>query len=155
MEPAARRSHGLLPPTRHLSLTITVALLAAGSLALAAFSAVEVVRKPSVINGCMTAAWLLLAVGIWRLNRAARWVAIVLLWFVILLFTVGFLNPESVGHAIRHPEAAWPTWVLVTRAVVAAIVCVAMLHILGKYKGDFGRRKAVEPPVDHETATSP
>jgi hypothetical protein len=155
MDPAPRLRSRLLPPTPHVSLIVTVAVLAAGCLVMAGLAVPELVRKPSLTVGCVAAAWLLLAVGLWRLNRAARWIALVVLWCVILLFSVGFLNPESVGHAIRHPEAAWPTWVLVTRTVVAAVVCVAMLHILGKYKGDFGLRKSVEPALDEEAATSP
>lgn len=134
-----------LPPTRSPALMATVMLLAASCLAIAASFVPQLLREPSVGRACVAAAWLLLAIGLWRLNGIARWVAIVVLWAVMLVGVTGFMHPEVVGNAVRHPETALGTGSIILRMAAVVVPCLLLLHLLGRYRAEFGRRRTVSP----------
>ena len=118
----------------------TVVLLAALCAFQAVFSFVQLVRAPHIGALVFVAAFSVLSVGLWRLNRIARSAAVVMLWLAITVLIVGTFNPFTAGDYIAGGGEAPAVWQMLARVAPAVAVCVLALHLLGKYKGEFGRK---------------
>ena len=72
-----------------------------------------------------------------RMMPWARWVAVVILWFLVVTLIVGIFNPfmasDWMGAGMKPPSVA----TLLTYIVPVEIAIIWLLHILGKYKRRF------------------
>ena len=75
--------------------------------------------------------------GMLRMMPWARWVAVVILWFLVVTLIVGIFNPfmasDWMGAGMKPPSVA----TLLTYIVPVEIAIIWLLHILGKYKRRF------------------
>ena len=130
-----------LLPRAHSRLLLAVVLML---VALCAWESVHLliglVSQPDWGAFIMAAAWSLLGVGLWRLHPAARWISVILLWMLIVVLIGGVINPFTAGDQIAEHGTAPSVWMLVAWITPAIAVSLAILHILGKHKGEFGRK---------------
>lgn len=83
--------------------------------------------------------WAALAVGLWLLHPIARWVAVIILWLVIIFLPIGVFNPFAASDwlseygEIPHP---FDLAILVVPEIMFSLIA---LHALGKYKANFRR----------------
>ncbi len=71
--------------------------------------------------------------GMLRMWSWARWVAVVILWFLIFVLIFGIFNPYTASDMMSSPSVA----TLLAYIVPAVTAIVWALHILGKYKRRF------------------
>lgn len=116
---------------------IALALLIAGCLALAA-SALSSAFSGNLLPLLFAAfLWLPLAWGLWQRRPLARRVALALLWLIIVVLPIGVINPFAAMDGLVSVDT--PLWKLVVPVFSAVAVALFMVHILGKYKAEFGR----------------
>ncbi len=71
--------------------------------------------------------------GLLRMRFWARWVAVVILWFLIFVLIGGIFNPYMASDMMSPPSVA----TLLAYIVPAVTTIVWVLHILSKYKRRF------------------
>ena len=71
--------------------------------------------------------------GLLRMRFWARWVAVVILWFLIFVLIGGIFNPYTASDMMSPPSVA----TLLAYIVPAVTTIVWVLHILSKYKRRF------------------
>jgi len=77
--------------------------------------------------------------GLWTLRRWARRLMVFLLWFVAVVVPLGVFNPFMAGDMIAETGQA-PDWTQLAIWVgFVEALCIALLHVFGKYKSEFGR----------------
>lgn len=88
--------------------------------------------------------WLPLTWGLWRLHPLARRVAVALLWLVVIVLPIGVINPFAAMDGAVASDA--PLWRLILPLAALEAVALYMLHVLGKYRGQFisGIAKSVD-----------
>jgi len=118
----------------------TVVALAGAASYLAVLSFVRFIADPGLGGLCATVLWSVLGLGLWRLNQGARAFTVVGLWLFILLLIVGTFNPFTAGDFISERGAAPSVWELAVWVFPIIAVSIALLHILGKYRDEFGTR---------------
>lgn len=81
--------------------------------------------------------FLVTAYGLLRVKSWARVTSVVLLWLIIILVTVGLINPYMASDLMSAgitPPAVSSLLMIIVPTVVLLLV---LLHFLGKYKGRF------------------
>lgn len=99
----------------------------------------------SAVGEAVSGNWLPLVValllwlpwGLWRLHPLARRVAVALLWLVVIVLPIGVINPfAAMDGAV---DIGQPLWRLALPVFGGVALVLFALHILGKYKAEFGR----------------
>ena len=121
----AGNAGSFFPATKVVSLRMTVLLLSAGLVILGFMG-----LYPAVI----------LAVGLWRLAAWARFLTVICLWCTVLL-PIGMLSPFSAGDIILAGQDPPNPSMILLRFLPIMVAALFGLHILGKYRGEFNRRK--------------
>jgi hypothetical protein len=117
-----------LPEARSRLLAVAAALLAAFYAAIAIAFALNVMRMP--IGLLLGPLFALLAWGMWKLSRFARWVTIIWLWVMVLVMPMGVFGP--------HDSPNTPYWGTMLAAVTPFVVLgLAFIYVLGKHKREF------------------
>ena len=136
-------ARAFLPHTNSRPLMVVVIILVTLCAAQTMFSLIDLFANPNWGPLIMAALSSLLGVGLWRLHPIARGVAVLLLWVLIIVLIGGTINPFTAGDMMAAGGTAPNVWVLVAWITPAILVLLAMLHILGKYKMDFGKKSIV------------
>lgn len=119
------------------ALKAVLLLLVAGCLGLVASSIFQAVAGNLLPLAFSAVLWAPLAWGLWQRRPLARKVAVALLWLVVIVLPIGVINPfAAMDGAIDIDTPLWRLALPVFGAVAAALFA---LHILGKYKAEFGR----------------
>jgi hypothetical protein len=114
-----------------------VLLLVAGCLGLVANSIIQAVAGNLLPLAVSAILWAPLAWGLWQRRPLARRVAVALLWLIVVVLPIGVINPfAAMDGAIDIDTPLWQLALPVFGVVAAALFA---LHILGKYKAEFGR----------------
>ena len=116
-----------LPRANSRLLAVTAAGLAAFYAAVAIGFAVNLARVP--VGFLIAPLFALLAWGMWKLAKFARWVTIIWLWVMVILM------PLAVFYSEAGAPVYWGTMLAaITPFVVAALFCI---YVLGKHKREF------------------
>jgi hypothetical protein len=116
-----------LPRARSRLLVVAVALMAAFYAVLAIAFALGVRERP--VGLFLAPLFALLAWGIWKLSRFARWVTIIWVWVMVLVMPLGLVGPMP-------PDA--PYWGTLLAAITPFIVAgLFFLYVFGKHKREF------------------
>jgi hypothetical protein len=116
-----------LPRANSRLLAVTCAGLAAFYAAVAIGFTVNLARAP--IGILVAPLFALLAWGMWKLAKFARWVTILWLWIMAILM------PLAVFYSEAGAPVYWGTMLAaITPFVVAALFCI---YVLGKHKREF------------------
>lgn len=117
-----------LPQAQSRLLAVAAALLAAFYAAVAMGFVLNLARVP--LGLVIAPLFALLAWGMWKLSRFARWVTILWLWVLVILMPLAALGPSQAGEPIY-----WGTLLAaVTPFVVAGLF---FIYVLGKHKREF------------------
>jgi hypothetical protein len=117
-----------LPEARSRLLAVAAALLAAFYAAIAIAFALNVMRMP--IGLLLGPLFALLAWGMWKLSRFARWVTIIWLWVMVLVMPMGVFGPSDSPNT--------PYWGTMLAAITPFVVLgLAFIYVLGKHKREF------------------
>lgn len=117
----------LLPETRNTLLAVTVAGIALFYAAVAVGFAANVMARP--IGLAIAPLFALLAYGIWKLSRFARWVTILWLWVLVILM------PMAAFYSEAGAPVYWGTMLAaITPFVVLGLFCI---YVLGRHKREF------------------
>jgi hypothetical protein len=81
------------------------------------------------------------AIGLIRLIPWSRAVTVTILWAIILMATVGWINPFTAGDYAASGQEIPSVWYMVAVSAVWVVPSLYILHILGKYKSEFRRRR--------------
>ena len=79
------------------------------------------------------------AIGLILLVSWARTVTVVLLWVTILVATVGWINPFTASEIAVSGQEIPSVWYMLAVSAAWVLPSLFILHILGKYKSEFGR----------------
>lgn len=134
----------LLPRTNSRTLKLTVTLLVLVCALQGCYWLFRLVQAPFPGAVVMLVAWSLLGTGLWRLSRIARGLMVALLWFVVIALIIGTFNPFTAGDLMAERGEAPSIWMLLAWVGPGIAVCLVVLHVLGKYKAEFGRPAAPE-----------
>ena len=116
-----------LPEAGNRVLAITLACLAAFYAAVAIGFAAKLATKP--IGLVIAPVFALMAWGIWKLSRFARWVTLVWLWVLVVLM------PIAVFYSDAGAPIYWGTmFAAITPFEVLGVFCI---YVLGKNKREF------------------
>jgi hypothetical protein len=116
-----------LPRAESRLLVVTAAVLAAFYAAVAIGFAANLMRVP--VGLVIAPLFGLLAWGMWKLARFARWVTIIWLWVMVILMPIAAFYSDA-GAPVH-----WSTMLAaVTPFVVAGLFCI---YVLGKHKREF------------------
>ena len=91
------------------------------------------VSSGSWLNSLVAFLFAVSGYGMLRMRSWARWVAVVILWFLIFVLIVGIFTPFTASDMMSSPSVA----TLLAYIVPAVIAIVWVLHILGKHKRRF------------------
>jgi hypothetical protein len=116
-----------LPRANSRLLAVTAAGLAAFYAAVAIGFAVNLMRAP--IGFLLAPLFALLAWGIWKLARFARWVTVIWLWVMVILMPLAAFNSDAGAPVYWGAMLA-----AVTPFVIAGLFCI---YVLGKHKREF------------------
>jgi hypothetical protein len=117
------------------SLKGVLLLLILGCLWLAASAVGEAVSGNWLPLAVAMLLWLPLAWGLWHLHPLARRIAVVLLWLVVIVLPIGVINPfAAMDGAVDIGQSLWR---LILPLAALEAVALYMLHVLGKYRGQF------------------
>src|SRR5258708_30467773 len=108
-----------LPQARSRLLVIAVALMAAFYAVLAIAFTLGVRERP--VGLFLAPLFALLAWGMWKLSRFARWVTIIWVWVMVLVMPLGLVGPMP-------PDA--PYWGTLLAAVTPFIVAAPLFFFL-------------------------
>jgi hypothetical protein len=116
-----------LPQANNRLLSLTAAGLAAFYAIVAVGFAANVMARP--IGIVIAPLFGLLAYGMWKLSRFARWVTIFWLWVLVVLM------PAAAFFSEAGAPVYWGTMLAtITPFVVLGIFCI---YVLGKHKREF------------------
>lgn len=116
-----------LPEARSRLLAVAAALMAAFYAVLAATFALGVMQRP--IGIVLAPLFALLAWGIWKLSRFARWVTIIWVWIMVLVMPLSLVGPV--------PQDG-PHWGTLLAAVTPFVVAgLFFIYVFGKHKREF------------------
>ena len=116
-----------LPQARSRLLVAAVALMATFYAVLAIAFALGVRERP--VGLFLAPLFALLAWGLWKLSRFARWVTIIWVWVMVLAMPLELVGPMP-------PDA--PYWGTLLAAVTPFIVAgLFFLYVFGKHKREF------------------
>ncbi len=116
-----------LPDAKSRLLAVTAAGLAVFYAAVALGFAGKIASMP--VGIAIAPLFGLLAWGMWKLSRFARWVTLIWLWILVILMPLAALYSDA-GSAIY-----WGTMLAaVTPFVVLGLFCI---YVLGKHKREF------------------
>ena len=116
-----------LPRANNRLLALTAAGLAAFYAIVAVGFAANVMARP--VGIVIAPLFGLLAYGMWKLSRFARWVTIFWLWVLVVLM------PAAAFFSEAGAPAYWGTMLAtITPFVVLGIFCI---YVLGKHKREF------------------
>ena len=120
-----------LPRAESRWLAVAAALMAAFYAAIAIAFALNVVTMP--VGLLLGPVFALLAWGMWKLSRFARWVTVFWLWVLIVLLPLAIFTPGPAE--IRDGFTHWGARL----AAVTPIVSLALFfaHVFGKHKREF------------------
>jgi hypothetical protein len=120
-----------LPQAKSRMLAVAVALIAAFYAAIAVGFALNVARVPAgLLLGPLFA---LLAWGMWKLSRFARWVTVIWIWITVLVLPLGVVGPFS-----EPAQGDAPYWGAMLAALTPLIVLgLFFVYVLGKHKREF------------------
>ncbi len=80
--------------------------------------------------------WLLLATGLWLRIIIARWVALAILWAIVIIIPLGTINPFAAMDELGpYPPPVWKLLLFYVSPWV--IPSLFAIHVLGKYKQTF------------------
>lgn len=116
------------------ALKAVLILLVAGCIGLTLSAVSQAVAGRWLPLAVSAVIWLPLAWGLWQRRPLARRVAVALLWLIVIVLPIGLINPFAAMDDLVSGgllNLAVPVYGL----VAAALLC---LHILGKYKKEFG-----------------
>lgn len=117
-----------LPEARSRLLAASAAFIALFYAVLAVAFAINVMRQP--IGLMLAPLFALLAWGMWKLSRFARWVTIIWLWVMVLVMPLGVFAPRE------SPDA--PYWGALLAAVTPFVVLgLFFIYVFGKHKREF------------------
>lgn len=88
----------------------------------------------------MAVFWSVLGLGLWMLHPIARGIVVFVLWVLVFVLIVGVINPFTAGDISAEGGTPPPWWKLALWVTPPVAIIVAILHILGKYKPQFGRK---------------
>ena len=121
-----------LPRAKSRMLAVAAALIASFYAAIALGFALNVMRAP--IGLLMAPLFALLAWGMWKLSRFARWVTIIWIWLTVVVLLVGVIGPFSgPGEAGETPY--WGTLLAAITPFVA--LGLFFVYVFGKHKREF------------------
>jgi hypothetical protein len=121
-----------LPRARSRLLAAAAALMALFYAAIALAFAMNVVKAP--VGLLVAPLFALLAWGMWKLSRFARWVTVIWIWVMVLVMPLAVFEPHP-GEAARG-EA--PYWGAMLAAVTPFVVLgLFFLFVFGKHKREF------------------
>jgi hypothetical protein len=116
-----------LPDTRSRLLAVAAALIAAFYAALAVAFAAGVMQRP--VGLVLAPLFALLAWGIWKLSRFARWVTVIWIWIMVLVMPLGLVGPVAPGA---------PPWGALLAAITPFVAAgLFFLYAFGKHKREF------------------
>jgi len=116
-----------LPEARSSLLAITAAGLTLFYAVVAIGFAANVMSRP--IGLVIAPLFALLAWGMWKLSRFARWVTLFWLWVLVILM------PVAAFHSDAGAPVYWGTMLAaITPFVVLGLFCI---YVLGKHKREF------------------
>jgi Gpi18-like mannosyltransferase len=116
-----------LPEARSQLLAVAAALMAAFYTVLAVTFALGVMQRP--VGIVLAPLFALLAWGIWKLSRFARWVTIIWVWIMVLVMPLSLVGPM--------PQDA-PHWGTLLAAVTPFVVAgLFFIYVFGKHKREF------------------
>ena len=116
-----------LPEATNRLLALTVAGIAAFYAVVAIAFAANVMSRP--VGLAIAPLFALLAWGMWKLSRFARWVTIFWLWVLVVLM------PVAAFHSDAGAPVYWGTMLAsITPFVVLGLFCI---YVLGKHKREF------------------
>jgi hypothetical protein len=120
-----------LPQAQSRWLAAAAALMAVFYAAIAAAFAFNVMSMP--VGLALAPLFALLAWGIWKLSRFARWVTVFWLWALIVILPLGVFMPGPAE--IRDGFTYWGARL----AAVTPLVTLALffVHVFGRYKREF------------------
>jgi hypothetical protein len=120
-----------LPAARNRWLAVAAALMAAFYAAIAAAFAVNAMAAP--IGLLLAPLFGLLAWGMWKLSRFARWVSVFWLWTLIVVLPLGVFMPGP--SEVRDGFTYWGARL----AAVTPLVSLALffVHVFGRHKREF------------------
>ena len=120
-----------LPRAKSRMLAVAAALIAAFYAAIAVGFALNVARVPAgLLLGPLFA---LLAWGMWKLSRFARWVTVIWIWITVLVLPLGVVEPFS-----EPAQGDAPYWGAMLAALTPLIVLgLFFVYVLGKHKREF------------------
>jgi hypothetical protein len=116
-----------LPAARSRMLAVAAALIAAFYAAIAVFFAVHVMRQP--VGLVVAPLFALLAWGMWKLSRFARWVTIIWMWVLVIAMPLSVFTPRGAEGAY------WGALLAAATPFVAA--GLFFIYVLGKHKREF------------------
>jgi hypothetical protein len=117
-----------LPEARSRLLAVAAALIALFYAGLAVAFAVNVMRMP--VGLVISPLFALLAWGMWKLARFARWVTIIWIWIMVIVMPLGVFMPHG------SPDA--PYWGTMLAAVTPFVVAgLFFIYVFGKHKREF------------------
>jgi hypothetical protein len=129
--PPASRVWTHLPGAESRWLAIAAALMAAFYAAIAIAFALNVMAMP--VGLVLGPVFALLAWGMWKLSRFARWVTVFWLWVLIVLLPIAAFTP---GPAETRDEFIY--WGARLAAVTPAVsLALFFAHVFGKHKREF------------------
>jgi hypothetical protein len=116
-----------LPRTDNTLLAVTAAALTIFYAAVALGFAANIMSRP--VGLLIAPLFALLAWGMWKLAKFARWVTLIWLWIMVILMPLAAFNSDA-GAPLY-----WGTLLAaVTPFVVAGVFCI---YVLGKNKREF------------------
>jgi hypothetical protein len=116
-----------LPAAENRLLALTAAGLALFYAAVAIGFAAHVMSRP--VGLLLAPLFALLAWGMWKLSRFARWVTLIWLWILVILM------PLAAFHSEAGRPVYWGTMLAaITPFVVLGLFCI---YVLGRNKREF------------------
>lgn len=124
-------------PAHPFALNLVLAMLIGLCLALIATALVLAVDGHWLPLVAAALLWAPLAWGLWRRKRLARRVAVVLLWWLVLVLPIGVINPFAAMDGAIDPDT--PFWQLAVPVFGGVALALLALHVLIKYRSAFGQ----------------
>ena len=116
-----------LPEARSRLLAVAAALIAAFYCALAIAFTVGVMQRP--VGLVLAPLFALLAWGMWKLARFARWVTIIWIWIMVLVMPLALFGPMP---------ADAPPWGALLAAITPFVAAgLFFIYVFGKHKREF------------------
>lgn len=117
----------------------TVLLVMLASLCTAFFYVASAVRGTMEIGVCLifSIIFTVPAIGLYRMLKWGRQMAVTLLWLAMLGIIIGRISPQRLENFTRHGGAAPGPLYLIVTSFLALVIFLTALHVLGKHKKEF------------------